>query len=351
LRAIAANDLNGNGRKDEIPLTGQFNLTGNSYGRWFNWIMNAFVYAGNRYLLTVDNGKVGAAYTTPEWREGLKFIRSLFAEDLIPTETLTQDETQMRTLINAEGPQVFSFVWDNADQINTDNPAGNHYDALPPIKGPNGVQYATYIPSVANISFMISKNCKDPDAAFRVGDLMSSDVIGISQRFGAEGIDWDWAKNVPNTESTYISTVPGWPLSIVTYNDPNFWGGSAVANNSWRQAGPFIRAYGIVNGWALTKEAAAGRSGINARISILYQEGPWKPKEVIPKLIYNTEEGTEITEILTNLESYNTSMTAAFLSGDRNIDSSWNAYQAELNNIGLPRVLSIIQKVYDRMYK
>jgi hypothetical protein len=44
-------------------------------------------------------------------------------------------------------------------------------------------------------------------------------------------------------------------------------------------------------------------------------------------------------------------MTAAFLSGDRNIDSSWNAYQAELNNIGLPKVLSIIQKVYDRMYK
>jgi hypothetical protein len=83
----------------------------------------------------------------------------------------------------------------------------------------------------------------------------------------------------------------------------------------------------------------------------MYQEGAWKPKEVIPKLLYNTEEGTEVTEILTNLESYNTSMAAAFLSGDRNIDSSWNAYQAELNNIGLPRVLSIIQKVYDRMYK
>jgi putative aldouronate transport system substrate-binding protein len=246
---------------------------------------------------------------------------------------------------------VFSFVNDNADQINANNPAGDYYEALAPLKGPNGVQYATYKPSVANISFMISRNCKNPDAAFRVGDFMASEVIGISQRFGAEGIDWDYAKNVPNAESTYVPTVPGWPLSIITYNDTNFWGGSAVSNNSWRQIGPLIRAYGIVNGWGLTKETAAGRSGINARISVLYQEGSWKPKEVIPKLIYNAEEVSEITELLTNLENYTTSTTAAFLSGNSNIDSSWNAYQAELNNIGLPRALSIIQKVYDRMYK
>jgi putative aldouronate transport system substrate-binding protein len=278
-------------------------------------------------------------------------MRSLFAEGLIPTETLTQNETQMRTLINVEGPQVFSFGYANADEINADNPAGDHYDALPPLKGPNGVQYATYNPSVAQIAFLVSKNCKNPDAAFRVGDLMAREVIGISQRFGAEGIDWDYAKNVPNAESAYVPTVPGWPLSIITYNDANFWGGSAVTNNSWRQAGPAIRAYGIVNGWGVPKGGSAGRTVVNARISVLYQEGPWKPKEVIPKLFYNAEEITEITELLTNLESYNTSMTAAFLSGNSNIDSSWNAYQAELNNIGLPRALSIIQKVYDRMYK
>jgi putative aldouronate transport system substrate-binding protein len=278
-------------------------------------------------------------------------MRSLFAEGLIPTETLTQDTTQMRTLINAEGPQVFSFVYDNADEINTDNPAGDRYEAMAPLTGPNGVQYATYNPSVAHIGLVISRNCKNPDTAFRVGDLMANETIGISQRFGAEGIDWDYAKNVPNAESAYAPTVPGWPLSIITYNDANFWGGSAVTNNSWRQSGPWIRAYGIVNGWGVPKEGSTGRSVINARISVLYQEGPWKPKEVIPKLIYNAEEVTEITELLTNLESYNTSMTAAFLSGNSNIDSSWNAYQAELNNIGLPRALSIIQKVYDRMYK
>jgi putative aldouronate transport system substrate-binding protein len=44
-------------------------------------------------------------------------------------------------------------------------------------------------------------------------------------------------------------------------------------------------------------------------------------------------------------------MTANFLAGNRDIDSSWNTYLNELNNIGLPKILPVIQKAYDRMYK
>jgi putative aldouronate transport system substrate-binding protein len=350
LRAIANGDPNGNGKKDEVPLTGQFALTGANYDRWFGWVMNSFIYAGDRNLLTVTDGKVGAAYTTNEWKEGLKFMRSLFAEGLIPTEALTQDENQMRTLINQDGPVVFSFVWFNPDGINANNPAGDNYSALPPLKGPAGVQYLTYRPSVAYTSFVISKNCKNPDAAFKVGDLLASEEIGIMQRFGAEGKEWDYAKNVKDL-SNYATPVPNWPFSIIVYNDANFWGGSAVANSSWRQSGPYIRTYGIANGMGNTKEAVAGRTGNNGINADMYQKGGWNPKQVIPKLIYTADEVGEITEILTNLENYNTSMTAAFLSGNRNIDSSWNEYQAELNRIGVARAVSIIQKVYDRMYK
>jgi putative aldouronate transport system substrate-binding protein len=312
--------------------------------------MNAFVYAGDGDLITITNGKAGAAYTTNEWKEGLKFIRSLFAEDLIPTEALTQDENQVRTMINQDGPTVFSFVYFNADGINADNPAGNEYFALPPLKGPAGLQYLTYQPSVANISFVVSKNCKNPDAAFRLGDLMAAEEIGIMQRFGAEGKDWDYAKNVKDL-SNYAVMVPGWPLSIIAYNDATFWGGSALTNSSWRQAGPFVRAYSIANGMGNSKEAVAGRTGIHGANADMYQKGGWNPKQVIPKLIYSAEEVGEITELLTNLESYNTSMTASFLSGNRNIDSSWNEYQAELKRIGVDRAVAIIQKVYDRMYK
>jgi hypothetical protein len=180
---------------------------------------------------------------------------------------------------------------------------------------------------------------------------MCNEFFGISQRFGAEKTDWDYAKNVPNAASKYDPTVPGWPLSIIVYNDANFWGGSAVANASWRQVGAMVRGYSIVNGWGLPNDAPKGRAGLNAKFSVLYQEEGVKPKEVIPKLIFNSDEYREITELFTNLENYVTSSTAAFLSGNQNIDTYWNTYINELNNIGVQKMLTIVQKVYDRMYK
>jgi putative aldouronate transport system substrate-binding protein len=353
LRGIKNSDLNGNGRNDEIPLTGQFSLAQTDYERWFNWIMNAFVFSGDLNLLTVNSGTVGVAYNTPEWRDGLKYIRGLVAEGLIPTETFTQDANQMRTLINQDGPVVFSFVWYNADQVNSSNPAAAGYKALPPLKGPKGIQYATFQPSVATISMVISKNCKNPDAAFRAGDAMSSELIGIMQRFGAEKVDWDYPQNVPNVESNYVPSVPGWPLSIILHHDAEFWGGSGVSNSSWRQLGPTIRTYGVYNGTGNLKASYSQRLRENNQAGIMYQEGGYAPKEVIPKLIYNSEEQGPVTELLTNLQTYATEATAAFLIGTRDInsDTAWNAYLAELNRIGVSQALGIIQQVYNRMYK
>jgi len=349
LKAIVKS--NPNGQNNIIPLTGMFDLSQGDYCVWFNWLMNSFVYAGDSRLLTVTNGKIGVAYNTNEWRDGLKFIRSLFADGLIPTETLTQDRNQMVTLVNQDGPVVFSFVRYNADDVNANNPAGMLYDSALPLKGPQGANYVRFIPSVAQIGMMVSVNCKDVDAAFRVGDFMCSRVNGFSTRFGAEGIDWDFAENVPNAKDKYAPMFPGYPLSVLAYDDANFWGGTKVANSSWRDQGPAFRNYADNAGVMMPIDVPAGRTGINARIGVMYQSDGVKPKEFIPKLIYTSDEIKEVTELFNNLTTYLNSSTAAFLSGNLNIDASWNTYINELNNINVQRMIDIVQKVYDRMYK
>ena len=353
LRAILTGDPNGNGRRDEIPLTGEFNFLGaTDFGRWFYWLMNSFVYSGDPRLFTVTDGKVGTAYNTDEWRQGLNFIRGLVADGSVPPETFTMDNNQMRTLLNQEGPQVFSFVWYNADAIAAGSPYAESYTAALPLRGPHGVQYAKYFPLAVQIGMVVTKNCRNVDAAIRVADLMCSEYHAIMARFGEEGVNWNYAKNVPNAEALYNPTIPGWPLSIITYEDTApFWGGSHVTNASWRQKGTWVRGYNIVNGWGLPKGVPTGRAGINAEIAILYQEKAVKPAQIIPKLIFNTQEIMEFNEIWTNIQRYLTSTTAAFLLGNQNIDSTWNAYIAELNNIGIQRMLAITQTVYDRMYK
>jgi hypothetical protein len=66
---------------------------------------------------------------------------------------------------------------------------------------------------------------------------------------------------------------------------------------------------------------------------------------------FTEEELLEIDEIMVTLRSYVQETTSNFLAGNRDIDATWNAYISEFNAIGLPKVLSTVQKVYDRMYK
>jgi putative aldouronate transport system substrate-binding protein len=196
---------------------------------------------------------------------------------------------------------------------------------------------------------MVSANCKNPDAAARVGDLMERADIGIITRFGQEGVNWDYPQNVKNL-SDYSPQHEGVPISMIEYDGIGFWGGTSVSNASWRQKGPFVRNYAVANGRGINKNTVYPRS-FHLKTEKMYQESGWAPKEVIPKLIYNTDETNAIQDIQISLNNYVLEMTSAFLAGNMDIDSSWNVYIAELNNIGLAKFISVNQAVYDRMYK
>ncbi len=349
LKAVRDTDLNGNGKADEIGMIGTFG-TAKQYNSWFKYLMNAFVYAGDGRYLTVNDGKVGAAYTTPEWKEGLKYIRKLFEEGLIAPETLTMDNEQFIALMNSEDQLVFSLNYAAPDMLTAGGDRVTEYHYLPPLIGPEGVQYASYMQSTANIMFIITANCKNPEAAFRLGDLMSSEYIGITQRWGAEGSEWDYIENVKDKEK-YVASVSSFPVSIVTYRDTEFWGGTDVTNESWRQIGPYVRQYGIACGVGIDPATTEEYTIILNGAWDLYQKGNYNPDETIPKFIYTSEETDAISEIESNLRSYVDEQTAAFLIGNADIDSEWDAFQAELENIGLSTYLDVAQQVYDRMYK
>jgi putative aldouronate transport system substrate-binding protein len=348
LRKIVTSDPNGNGRPDEIGMTGTFTNMRDVWSlNWFQFFMNAFIFAGDGDFFVVNNGKISVAYNTPEWRDGLKYIRSLFAEGLIPVENLTQDIAQARTIINADPHRVFIIPFADLTHVNASNPAGDDYMFLPPLKGPKGVQFAGYRPSVPNAGMLISANCKNPDAAFRMGDYMLRPEFGIITRYGEEGVQWDYPQNAKNL-GDFQEYIPGWPIRIVVYDDSTFSGGSEVSNCSWRQAGPYYADYGLPNGLGIRKDAFRRqiRKGPSREA---YANPAYQPKEVISKLIYTEEELLEIDEIMITLRSYVQETTSNFLAGNRDIDATWNAYINEFNAIGLPKVLSTVQKVYDRM--
>lgn len=345
-KLACSQDWNGNGKADEIALTGTWN---HSYRGWFSWLMNAFVYADSNYYF-VEDGVVSAAYTTDAWKEGVKFIRSLFEAGYIPIETLTQDDAGFRAIMNATEPTALMLVYAAPDMIDPSLDYRNDYVPLAPVRGPEGVRYATYSPSIAGPAFVVTANCENPEAAFRMGDLMVSENLSIVTRWGEEGVNWDYIANVENAEN-YLPLVEGWPVYIVAYNDPAYWSAGTVQNAGYRQAGPYIRQYGISNGSGKSPEMLTPYVQNYAKAQAMYQEGGWQPEEVIPKLMYTVEEIEAISECKAALNSFVAEKTAAFLAGTADIDAEWDDFLAECENIGLSAVLEVENTVYTRMYK
>ena len=343
LKKVKETDLNGNGKADEIPLAGDTkDFTG-----YFNYLMNAFVYAGDSEFKVIKDGVVSAAFNTDEWKEGLKYIHNLFDEGLILSESLTMDSDQFKALLAAENNPVFSFVAmgkGNTEQYKED------YIGIDSLTGPDGVNFATYRPSTAQVSYVVTANCENPEAAFRLGDLLSSEHMGITQRWGEEGVNWDYAKNLEKPEE-YVAAVEGFDLSIVAYDDGTFWGSSEAQNHCWRQVGPYVRQYGIANGLANKPENIDKyKSTLNAALT-LYQTSGHNPKEVASVLNYTSDEQDQISDIALSLINYVKECRASFLNGNLDIDAEWDAYLKEIDKIGLDEWLKVVQTVYDRMYK
>ncbi len=176
-------------------------------------------------------------------KEGLKYIRDTIKDGLIATESLTMDRNQLDTLANVTETSLFSIVYYSMAMINMDNPARDEYTYILPLIGPNGYSSATFEQSIAKPAFIVSANCKEPEAAFRLGDLMTTEYFSVMQRYGEDGINWDYVQNSKVDMSNHVPYVDGFDLYFITYDDDGFWGGTGVTNSCWRQMEPYVRQY------------------------------------------------------------------------------------------------------------
>lgn len=356
LKAFATKDPNGNGIADEVPFVGYGGVT----SRWFQTLMSAFVYSSSKVkFLYAQDGVLNYAYTTDAWKEGLKYLQKLFAEGLIGVQSLTQDSDQYDTMLYTDAVTVGCYA-DSIRAIKKDQDERQYYYwALEPLIGPEGVQYAVFEPSACTATFVISADCTDPETAYRVGDLLVSEYLSISTRFGKEGENWCWAKDYDRSPIDHevfneLVNVPGAEPSIILYY-PDFWG-FAQQNNAWLQNGPFIRQYAIANGMINEQNLVADKKEekldrIGPVGNVLYQEGGWGPEEPFTPLLYTAEETAVIDDIQATLSSYIEETTAAFLMGNKDIDAEWDNYLNELKKIGIEKALEINQAAYDRAYK
>ena len=351
LLAFKEQDANGNGDpNDEIPMMGAIDSFG---AKIDTYLMSAFIYDDGENRLFLDDDKnVVAAFAQPEFQEGLKYINTLFNDDLIHKESFTQTR-EVRGKMNS---QVFESIGGAIPDIHhggsgtreVNEPLRwSEYEAIPPLVGPNGLQttrYDHYIKyQMGRTGGLIPATCKDPSLVFRWLDWFMSDEGTTMVLQGEEGLGW----NKPDEGATGVDGGPALYNPVYLQPSDEFYN-----NMVWGQDFPNFNsaAYRLAQQMPDDMFAVDG-SGLEKYLYKLSSENyapyAFPVENLLPPLYYSTDNVSEIAQLTTDINTYVEESIAKFVIGDMDIESDWDRYLTELNNLGLPKYLEIIQSTYD----
>lgn len=345
LKAFKDQDPNGNGQADEIPWSGS--VTGDWHGEIDKFVMNAFVLNQDLAMpvsLFLDGDTIKAAYAEPGWRDGLTYYAKLYSEGLIDPQAFTNDATQLKALAENPDVAILGFVQEGWPGMFLDwGGASNRwkeYVPVPPLKGPDGVAREPNSPyaMVGNGKYLITTSCKYPEAAFRLADLMYNFEATLRNAIGRPGQEWDYsaegAEGIDGGAAKY--------KVLVTYTE-------GEQHVSWNQGAPGYRSAAFRLAQEFSPDDPLERLLFNWSHE-LYAPAAM-PEAQMPPLVFTSEQSQRLGELSTVIEEQVKQSFAAFVTGQRDIATEWDAYISELKASGLDEYLQIYQQAYDAKKK
>ena len=317
LCAFRDDDPNGNGEQDEYPLycpNGAVNMLLPVFGITMDW--------NTMSMYDVDAGEMTYVPTSQEYRDFLAFMAKAYEEKLVNQDcySATWDD------INAIGATsdtlgtiptygVYQHVGTERDE---------DYDALLPFDGKHsmpagkGVQYGGPV---------ITDKCQRPEVICAWADYLYSEE---GARLGIMGVEGE----------TYTLDEDG------KYH----W----IEDGSWGADINTIRNNALMVGWY---PAPLGQA-------VLFNEGQSNPEELFlmqqrkrlleyaadefPSLNWSEEELAEKADLVTAINGYIDQYQALVVTGEADLDATWDEYLSNLNSMELERLQEIDRAAYDR---
>lgn len=348
LKAFKTKDPNGNGKADEIPLSG-------CIPSWHTFLDGyltcAFIYTdgdeNTARLYVTGDGKVETVVNKPEFKDAMTYINKLYSEGLIDPAAYTQKDTQLLQT-GESSPELLGAVPAGWFGCFTSLEGTNFkdYDVLLPLKGPKGVQTcANYQYQIIGTgAFAISPVCKNPAVALAWADgLYSLDSALRYIECGREGQEW-------RAGTASDIDVRGRQAKWVRIGDTQY---AETQNVHYYQCGPSYRSKEYRESWAVPQDPNDPK-GYELKLHLATEL--CKPylqdiKNVFPPLYIDKDLVNERTQLNTTLKTYINESIAAFITGQKKIGTDWDSYVSELDSLGMPRLLEISQQAYDAVYK
>lgn len=340
LKAFKGNDLNGNGKADEIPLIIP-EFKGSSGNTGIGFIMCAFVYYDAKDGFIVDNDDVvSVAFNTEGWREGLAFLNRLYAEQLLDNASFTVTSDQVKQLMENADAMILGGAPALAPSsiANLSGDRHQNYDALTPLIGPEGVQTTAWSPYQHDTgSLVITSACENPEVVARWIDWLYTWEGALNAREGVEGLSWQ--RPEAGTLS-YTGEEATWERITAYGEASNFkWDGMGFPHNM------------LIHPEQASNTDIYASNGQPARLYKIASEQyvPYIPDKVLPPMFMDTDVIKDYSKMKTDINKYVEDYSVMFITGAADIhdDAQWASYLAYFDTLKLDDYIQITQEAYD----
>ncbi len=323
LRAFKEQDVNGNGDpNDEIGYTFAGDVQLDFYSMFGLTDINASA-------MFMNNGTPEYIYTSDRYKEAIKWVHEVYAEGLIDQTGFTMDGAARDAKVRNEAVALVGVNYEWSQEAITGQWA-DQYDVYPPLKGPDGNQYAEGDPdgvySLKRNSAHITTSCEYPEAAARWLDEFYDSEASIQNFWGAIG-----TVITKNSDGTYAINNPPEGTSA----DEWYW------NSSLRDFGPKYVEPGFSDKIIFDRSTGDGRKLEDSKLADPFI------MEQYPLVVFTPEESERLSITGTEIGTYVSQMRAEWIVNG-GIEEGWDAYVTQLKNIGLDEFVQIKVDAYER---
>lgn len=322
LRAFRDEDPNGNGEKDEIPTT----ITGTYYTD-FSWPY-MFGISPGRDFDHDSNDKVVFPPMEDSWKEFLQFMKTMYDEKLMDQMFATRTNEDWRSLVNTDKVGFIQGWVSNAATFNKND--GQEWVPIMVPQAPGHTAFSVASPAIAGKNF-ITKDCKDPEAAFKFIDFIWSSPEGIMlNNYGIEGLSYEMKDGKPEFTDFVLNNPDGLSVTEV------------------------LNSIGALSKLPNFKTDAEAKATSNEMLDKWNEENKKMMREPHPTFeILETAEETQAKADAgwSDIWTYKEEMKNRFIMGKDDIDKDWSSYINQLEKMGIKDVLKVEQEKYDRYLK
>lgn len=312
LKAFKEKDPNGNGTADEIAFTA--NTMDSPYCMLPYFGLN--VNLGNMTAIT-DNSNLEYIPTMDKYKDFLAYLEKLYSEGLMDKNSFTQTKDQ-QIATGAQG-DVLGLFFDAGAFLTVGRDRDEDYKELTPFE--KGVYPVS---TGANTgTFAITDSCKNPETAMAWIDQFYSEDGGILAWMGVEGKSYE------------VKDDGTWSWIMGDYKS------ISDVRQHWTVQGAALHPSVQPELW-FTGMTDPDEKYLTEERDRLVDIGA----DPFPSLKYSDEETKTLASVKADIDPYLIQYMAKVVTGETDLDSSWEEYKTTLNNMGQSQIMDIYTKAY-----